>query len=190
MGEEPVPFTRDEPVPLTGTLTREESVPSKAGLSGQEAPPPVLARSGVEVAFVLDVAVGDFLRTRRVVSMQVVKLEQRGEGQWLPAFKLGREHLDAQLLRTEAAFCLFLAPPFPRAECWVVPSRTVRALMDAQRSLSGVTREAVQRVARPLSHWLLGDLVGLWTGDERPEALARLTGTGGAPDFIVEWRLA
>ncbi len=189
-GEEPVPLTRDEPVPLTGTLTREESVPSKAGPSGWEAPPPAPARSGVEVAFVLDVAVGDFLRTRRVVSMQVVKLEQRGEGQWLPAFKLGREYLDAQLLRTEAAFCLFLAPPFPRAECWVVPSRTVRALMEAQRSLSGVTREAVQRVARPLSHWLLGDLVGLWTGDERPEALARLTGTDGAPDFIVEWRLA
>ncbi|GHG83991.1 hypothetical protein [Comamonas sp. JC664] len=160
------------------------------------APPPEMAepapgpvRTGVEVAFVVDVAVGDFLRTRRVVSLQVVKLEQRGEGQWLPAFKLGRELLDAQLLRTDSAFCLFLTPPFPRAECWVAPSRTVRALMESQRSLSGVTREAIQRVARPLSHWLLGDLVGLWTGDERPEAHARLADAAIGPDFIAEWRL-
>ncbi|WP_426752754.1 hypothetical protein [Myxococcus sp. Y35] len=152
-------------------------------------PLPGAGRSGVEVAFVLDIAVGEFLRTRRMVSLHVVKLEQRGEGQWLPAFKLGREHLDAQLLRTEAAFCLFLVPPFPRAECWVVPSRTVRALMESQRSLSGVSREAVQRVARPLSHWLLQDVVGLWTGDERPEALARLDSAGDGPDFTVEWRL-
>lgn len=134
-------------------------------------------------------AVGDFLRTRRVVSVQVVKLEQRGEGQWLPAFRLGREHLDAQLLRTDAAFCLFLAPPFPRAECWVVPSRTVRAMMESQRSLSGVPRDGVQRVARSLSHWLLGDVVGLWTGDERPESFARLSRVEDGPDFVVEWGL-
>ncbi|ABF87920.1 hypothetical protein MXAN_4340 [Myxococcus xanthus DK 1622] len=171
---EPVP----EPVPVDGEVA-PEAVP----------PPLAAARLGVEVAFVLDVAVGDFLRTRRVVSVQVVKLEQRGEGQWLPAFRLGREHLDAQLLRTDAAFCLFLAPPFPRAECWVVPSRTVRAMMESQRSLSGVPRDGVQRVARSLSHWLLGDVVGLWTGDERPESFARLSRVEDGPDFVVEWGL-
>ncbi|WP_163784238.1 hypothetical protein [Myxococcus vastator] len=184
------------PFELSMTVRRREPAPEPVpvpvdGEAAPDAAPPPLAttRPGVEVAFVLDVAVGDFLRTRRVVSVQVVKLEQRGEGQWLPAFRLGREHLDAQLLRTDAAFCLFLTPPFPRAECWVVPSRTVRALMESQRSLSGVPRDGVQRVARSLSHWLLGDLVGLWTGDERPESLARLSSAEGGPDFVVEWGL-
>ncbi|AKQ65650.1 hypothetical protein A176_002562 [Myxococcus hansupus] len=191
---EPLPAVSVPVVLAAEALAVSEPDVSEPNVSISEEPAPVSleqgpVRTGVEVAFVVDVAVGDFLRTRRVVSLQVVKLEQRGEGQWLPAFKLGRELLDAQLLRTDSAFCLFLAPPFPRAECWVVPSRTVRALMESQRSLSGVTREAIQRVARPLSHWLLGDLVGLWTGDERPEAHARLTDTATGPDFIAEWRL-
>ncbi|WIG97848.1 hypothetical protein [Myxococcus sp. SDU36] len=184
------------PFELSMTVRRREPAPEPVPVpvDGEAAPdavpqPLATARPGVEVAFVLDVAVGDFLRTRRVVSVQVVKLEQRGEGQWLPAFRLGREHLDAQLLRTDAAFCLFLTPPFPRAECWVVPSRTVRALMESQRSLSGVPRDGVQRVARSLSHWLLGDLVGLWTGDERPASLARLSSAEDGPDFVVEWGL-
>jgi hypothetical protein len=140
------------------------------------------------VSFVLDIGVEGFIRTKRVVSVQVVKLEQRGEGQWMPTFRLAREQLDALLLRTEAAFCLFLAPPFPRAECWVLPARVVRGLMETQRSLTGVRREDVQRAARPLSQWLMGDLVGLWSGDERPEALARTEAASGGPDFAVEWR--
>nr|WP_241759546.1 hypothetical protein [Pyxidicoccus parkwaysis] len=144
--------------------------------------------SGVEVAFVLDVEVAGFIRTKRVVSVQVLKLEQRGEGQWMPTFRLAREQLDALLLRTDAAFCLFLVPPFPRAECWVLPTRVVRGLMEAQRSLSGVRREDVQRAARPLSQWLMGDLVGLWSGDERSEALARTEAASGGPDFVLEWR--
>ncbi|MBZ4420136.1 hypothetical protein [Myxococcus sp. RHSTA-1-4] len=151
---------------------------------------PSLPRSaGVEVAFVLKADVDGFVRTERVAVVQVMKLEQRGEGQWMPTFRLGREHLDALLCRTDAAFCLFLAPPIPRAECWMVPARTVRGLMEAQRSLSGVGREGVRRVARSLAWWLVGDLVGLWTGDERPEALAWEGTPRDAPDFVVELSL-
>ncbi|AEI67847.1 hypothetical protein [Corallococcus macrosporus] len=190
-------LSQGQTTPLSLAMSVQRREPAHRAvpvLAEGEAPPEAAprapaTRTGVEVAFVLDVAVGDFLHTRRVVSVQVVKLEQRGEGQWLPAFRLGREHLDAQLLRTDAAFCLFLAPPFPRAECWVVPSRTVRALMESQRSLSGVPRDGVQRVARSLSHWLLADVVGLWTGDERPEALAWQSSAEAGPDFVVEWGL-
>ncbi len=153
------------------------------------APESVPRPPGVEVAFVLKVNVDGFIRTERVAFVQVVKLEQRGEGQWMPTFRLGREHLDALLLRTDAAFCLFLTPPFPRAECWMVPARLARGLTATQRSLSGVPREGVQRVARSLAQWLVGEVVGLWTGDERPEALARARLEQGGPDFIVEWVL-
>lgn len=154
------------------------------GEPGSQGPTPRLA--GVSVAFVLKVEVAGFIHTERVVLAQVVKLEQHGEGQWMPAFRLGREHLDALVRQSETAFCLFLVPPFPRAECWMVPARTVRGVMEAQRALSGVAREGVQRVARSLAGWLIADLVGLWTGDERPEALARARAPRDAPDFVVE----
>jgi hypothetical protein len=158
--------------------------------AAREATSPSVPRPpGVEVAFILKVNVDGFLRTERVAFVQVVKLEQRGEGQWLPAFRLGREHLDALLLRTDAAFCLFLTPPFPRAECWMVPARLARGLTESHRSLSGVPRDGVQRVARSLSQWLVGELLGLWSGDERPEVLARARAEQGGPDFIVEWVL-
>ncbi|MCP3164324.1 hypothetical protein [Myxococcus qinghaiensis] len=146
------------------------------------------ATTGPEVAFILDANVDGFVRTERAVLVQVVKLEQRGEGQWLPHFKLGREQLDGMLSRTDAAFCLFLVPPIPRAECWLLPARLVRELMEDQRSLSEVSREAVARAARSLAHWWMGDFVSLWTGDARPALLEHVSGHArNGPDFIVRW---
>lgn len=144
---------------------------------------------GVEIAFVLQLELDGFIHTERVAFVRAVKLEQRGAGQWLPTFRLGREHLDALLLRTDAAFCLFLAPPIPRAECWMVPARLARELAVAQRSLSGVPREGVQRVARSLAQWLVGEWLGLWTGDDRIESLAQARWEQRGPDFVVELRL-
>ncbi|MFY2561115.1 hypothetical protein ACN469_26165 [Corallococcus terminator] len=146
------------------------------------------AISGPEVAFILDADVDGFVRTERAVLVQVVKLEQRGEGQWLPHFKLGREQLDAMLSRTDAAFCLFLVPPIPRAECWLLPARLVRELMEDQRSLFEVSRETVARAARSLAHWWMGDFVSFWTGDARPALLEHVSGHArSGPDFIVRW---
>jgi hypothetical protein len=169
------------PGPAAGLGLEGEGSPSSDAPAREQEPAQAPRPTGVEVAFVLKVDVEGFIRAERVVLVQVVKLEQRGEGQWMPSFRLGREQVDALLLRTDAAFCLFLAPPFPRAECWMVPARMVRGMMEAQRSLSGVARDGVQRVGRSFSHWLVADLMGLWTGDERPELLEP-AGT----DFVVE----
>ncbi|WP_164000479.1 hypothetical protein [Pyxidicoccus caerfyrddinensis] len=183
----PITALQSEPVELE---TPAIAAPRGGGRAAREATPPSMPRPpGVEVAFILKVNVDGFIRTERVAFVQVVKLEQRGEGQWLQAFRLGREHLDALLLRTDAAFCLFLTPPFPRAECWMVPARLARGLTESHRSLSGVPRDGVQRVARSLSQWLVGELLGLWSGDERPEVLARARAEQGGPDFVVEWVL-
>ncbi|WP_246356795.1 hypothetical protein [Pyxidicoccus fallax] len=168
---------------------RPPSAPMEVRATSDAARPASTRPLGVEVAFVLTVDVDGFMRTERAALARVVKLEQRGEGQWMPTFRLAREPLDALLLRSEAAFCLFLAPPIPRPECWMVPARVARGLMETQRSLSGVPREGVQRVARSLSQWLVGELVGLWTGDERPELLEQLRAGKGGPEFIVELRL-
>jgi hypothetical protein len=173
------------PLELGFTVRRVRPGPDEPASAGE--PAPVVSDVPVRVAFVLKVEVEGFIHTERAVLAQVVKLEQHGEGQWLPAFRVGREHLDALVRQTDAAFCLFLAPPFPRAECWMVPARTVRSLMEVQRSVSGVAREGVQRVARSLAGWLVGDLVGLWTGDERPDALERAGAPRDAPDFVVEF---
>ncbi|MFP2926251.1 hypothetical protein ACLESO_13745 [Pyxidicoccus sp. 3LG] len=181
---------RDASDPTTASPAPDAGpVPAPAGDEGHraEARNAPARSTGVEVAFVLKVEVEGFLRTERVVFVRVVKLEQRGEGQWLPSFRLGREHVDSLLLRTDAAFCLFLAPPFPRAEAWLVPARLVRGLMETQRSVSGVRREDVQRAARSLAQWLVGDVMGLWSGDERPEALALTRAEQEGPDFVVEW---
>ncbi|MCP3103522.1 hypothetical protein LZ198_32025 [Myxococcus sp. K15C18031901] len=147
-------------------------------------------RPGVEVAFILDVDVDGFVRTERALFLQVAKLEQRGEGQWLPTFRMGRKQVDELLSRTEASFCLFLAPPFPRAECGIVPARLVRGLMDTQRSTAGITRESVARTSRSLSQWWMGELVSLWSGDERRQVLAQATRLDErGPDFVVRLRV-
>ncbi|MCY1002944.1 hypothetical protein OWM54_37930 [Myxococcus sp. MISCRS1] len=142
--------------------------------------------SGTEVAFIMNAEVDGFVDTERAVLVQVVKLEQRGEGQWLPHFRLGREMVDGLLSRTDSAYCLFLVPPIPRAECWMLPARLVRDLMDAQRSLTTVSRDSVARAARSLSQWWMGDFVNLWTGDERTAFLEHVSPESpNAPDFVV-----
>ncbi|AKF82237.1 hypothetical protein MFUL124B02_26545 [Myxococcus fulvus 124B02] len=143
--------------------------------------------AGTEIAFIMSAEVDGFVDTERAVLVQVVKLEQRGEGQWLPHFKLGREMVDGLLSRTDSAYCLFLVPPIPRAECWLLPARLVRDLMDAQRSLTTVSRDSVARAARSLSQWWMGDFVNLWTGDERTAFLEHVSPESpNAPDFVVQ----
>ncbi|ADO68449.1 hypothetical protein [Stigmatella aurantiaca] len=143
--------------------------------------------SGVELMFVLSVEVDAFLKTRRAVLVRARKLEPWGEGQWAPNLRLGREQVDGLLGLSESAYCLFLVPPSLRAECWMVPARLVRGLMEAQGSLSSVSREGAQRVARSLAQWMTYDLLGLWSGDDRPAVLERAgENAEGGPDFVVE----
>ncbi|MBF0421528.1 MAG: hypothetical protein HQL73_00895 [Magnetococcales bacterium] len=43
------------------------------------------------------------------------------------------------------------------------------------------------RGARSFSHWLVYDVIGLWTGDERPEIIQKAEGgnKGRKPRFLV-----
>jgi hypothetical protein len=176
-------LSQGQPVPLELDLQYRRTREPVEGEPAPENPRP----AGVELAFVLKVEVDSFLTTKRAVLVQARKLEQRGEGQWAPNIRLAREQVDGLLGQSESSFCLFLVPPSLRAECWMVPARLVRGLMEAQASLSAVSREGAQRVARSLAQWMTYDLLGLWTGDDRPAVLERAE--GGAergPDFIVE----
>ena len=176
-------LSQGQPVPLDLELQfRRRPVPEG------EAPPEENPRSaGVELAFVLRVDVDGFLSTKRVALVRARKLEQRGEGQWAPNLRLGREQVDGLLGRSESSFCLFLVPPALRAECWMVPARLVRGLMDAQESLSAVSREGVQRVGRSLAQWMTYELLGLWTGDDRPGVLEWAEdSTAHGPAFTVD----
>ena len=174
-------LSQGQPVPLELDLQYRRA---REPVEGE--PAPENARpAGVELAFVLKVEVDSFLTTKRAVLVLARKLEHRGE--WAPNLRLGREQVDGLLGQTEASFCLFLVPPSLRAECWMVPARLVRGLMDAQGSLSTVSREGAQRVARSLAQWMTYDLLGLWTGDDRPAVLARTEpGAERSPDFVVE----
>ncbi|AKJ06633.1 hypothetical protein ATI61_105385 [Archangium gephyra] len=173
---------------LSILLSQGQPVPLELDLQYRRTrePAPETARpAGVELAFVLKVEVDSFLTTKRAVLVLARKLEHRGE--WAPNLRLGREQVDGLLGQTEASFCLFLVPPSLRAECWMVPARLVRGLMEAQGSLSTVSREGAQRVAHSLAQWMTYDLLGLWTGDDRPALLARTEpGAERSPDFIVE----
>ncbi len=176
-------LSQGQPVPLELDLQYRRTREPLEGETSPENPRPV----GVELAFVLKVEVDSFLTTKRAVLVQARKLERRGEGQWAPNLRLGREQVDELLGKTESSYCLFLVPPSLRAECWMVPARLVRGLMDAQESLSTVPREGAQRVARSLAQWMTYDLLGLWTGDDRPAVLERAEGsTEQGPDFVVE----
>ncbi|WP_241758120.1 hypothetical protein [Myxococcus landrumensis] len=178
----------EQPVDVTPTPTPARSKRGKG--RGSRRRGSAHSVSGTEVAFILDANVDGFVRTERVSLVHVVKLVQRGEGQWEPHFRIGREHIDTMLARTESAFCLFLVPPVPRAECWLLPARLVRELMEAQRSLTTVPRDAVARAARSFSQWWLGDFASLWTGDTRPSLLAHASSHApDAPDFVVRWSL-
>ncbi|AGC46138.1 hypothetical protein MYSTI_04849 [Myxococcus stipitatus DSM 14675] len=181
-------FPDEEPVDATPTPAPTRSRRGKG--RGSRRRGSAHSVSGTEVAFILDANVDGFVRTERVSLVHVVKLVQRGEGQWEPHFRIGREHIDTMLARTESAFCLFLVPPVPRAECWLLPARLVRELMEAQRSLTSVPRDAVARAARSFSQWWLGDFASLWTGDTRPSLLAHASSHApDAPDFVVRWSL-
>ncbi len=176
-------LSQGQPVPLELDLQYRRTREPVEGATSLENPRP----AGVELAFVLKVEVDSFLTTKRAVLVQARKLERRGEGQWAPNLRLGREQVDELLGKTESSYCLFLVPPSLRAECWMVPARLVRGLMDAQESLSTVPREGAQRVARSLAQWMTYDLLGLWTGDDRPAVLERAEGsTEQGPDFVVE----
>lgn len=174
-------LSQGQPVPLELELQYRRTREPVEGEPAPENPRP----AGVELAFVLKVEVDSFLTTKRAVLVLARKLEHRGE--WAPNLRLAREQVDGLLGQTEASFCLFLVPPSLRAECWMVPARLVRGLMDAQESLSTVSREGAQRVARSLAQWMTYDLLGLWTGDDRPAVLARTeAGAERGPDFVVE----
>jgi hypothetical protein len=176
-------LARGQPVPLELDLQYRRTREPVEGETPPENPRP----AGVELAFVLKVEVDDFLTTKRAVLVRARKLEQRGEGQWAPNLRLGREQVDELLGQTESSFCLFLVPPSLRPECWMVPARLVRGLMDARESLSTVSREGAQLAGRSLAQWMTYDLLGLWTGDDRPAVLERAEGrTEQGPDFIVE----
>ena len=202
----PEHFREDETLLVTrllADLQREfESIRSDLAILSQGQPVPLALElqyrrrpgteertrpGGVELAFVVKVEVEGFLTARRAVLVRTGKLEPHGPGQWAPHLRVGREQVDGLLARSEASFCLFLVPPSLRAECWMVPARLVRGLMQAQDSLSTVSREGAQRVARSLAQWMTYDLLGLWSGDDRPEVLER-AGSDGAdgPDFVVE----
>jgi hypothetical protein len=180
-------LAQGQPVPrVLDFQYRSHLPPPEEGAA--EAPPK--APGPVELAFVLTVEAEPFLRTKRAVLVQVRKLEERGEAQWAPAFRVQREQVDTLLGMTEAAFCLFLVPPLLRSECQVVPARLVRELMETQGSLTQVPREAIHRPARSLAQWLTYDVLGLWTGDERPTVLEHAEGrTEPRPDFTVELSL-
>ncbi|HEX8437863.1 hypothetical protein [Archangium sp.] len=176
-------LSQGQPVPLELDLQYRRTRAPVEGETSPENPRP----AGVELAFVLKVEVDSFLTTKRAVLVQARKLERRGEGQWAPNLRLGREQVDELLGKTESSYCLFLVPPSLRAECWMVPARLVRGLMEAQESLSTVPREGAQRVARSLAQWMTYDLLGLWTGDDRPAVLERAESNAErGPDFVVE----
>ncbi|WP_257459832.1 hypothetical protein [Archangium lipolyticum] len=176
-------LSQGQPVPLALDLQYRRTREPVEGAPAPESPRP----AGVELAFVLKVEVDSFLTTKRAVLVHTRKLEQRGAGQWAPNIRLAREQVDELLGQSESSFCLFLVPPSLRAECWMVPARLVRGLMDAQDSLSTVSREGAQRVARSLAQWMTYDLLGLWTGDDRPAMMERAEGRSErCPDFIVE----
>jgi hypothetical protein len=174
-------LSQGQPVPLELDLQYRRTRMPEEGEPAPENPRP----AGVELAFVLKVEVDSFLTTKRGVLVLARKLEHRGE--WAPNIRLAREQVDGLLGQSESSFCLFLVPPSLRAECWMVPARLVRGLMDAQESLSTVSREGAQRVARSLAQWMTYDLLGLWTGDDRPAVLERAeAGAERGPDFVVE----
>jgi len=176
-------LSQGQPVPLALELQfRRRAVPRVPPASEEPSRP-----GGAELAFVLNVDVDGLLRTRRVALVRASKLEPRGEGQWAPNLRLGREQVDGWLARSESSFCLFLVPPALRAECWMVPARLVRGLMETQQSLSTVPREGVQRVGRSLAQWMTYELLGLWTGDDRP-GVGEWAGadTPDGPDFVVD----
>ncbi|WP_434382677.1 hypothetical protein [Melittangium boletus] len=176
-------LSQGQPVPLELSFRFRRRPAPEGGPGPEDGARP----AGVALAFVLDVAVDGFLTTKRAALVRARKLESRGEGQWAPQLRLGREQVDELLGRSESSFCLFLGPPAPRAECWMVPARLVRGLMEAQASLSTVPRESVQRVGRSLAQWMTYELLGLWTGDDRPGVLEwTQDGAANGPEFVVD----
>ncbi|MBF0311522.1 MAG: hypothetical protein HQL56_18580 [Magnetococcales bacterium] len=143
---------------------------------------------GVDIALILRVAAEGVVESERAVFIQAKKLERRkDDGPWEPSFKIKPGQRDDLIEQSESSFYLFLAPPMIREECWMLPARFVRNIMECRRTKVALEKNAVSRGARSLSHWLVYDVIGLWTGDERPEIIQKAEGDhkGRKPRFLV-----
>ncbi|MBF0346178.1 MAG: hypothetical protein HQL81_00790 [Magnetococcales bacterium] len=77
--------------------------------------------------------------------------------------------------------------PMIREECWMLPARFVRNIMECRGTKVTLEKNAVARGARSFAHWLVYDVIGLWTGDERSEIIRKAEGShkGRKPRFLV-----
>lgn len=93
------------------------------------------------------------------------------------------------LTQSEHAFYLFLTPPSPRPRLWITPARLVGNLTLLHTSRSSVAALQARDASISFANFFLHQLVGLWAGDERKEALAIAKGDrrlGRTPRHIVE----
>ena len=145
-------------------------------------------RFSVDIAFLVRVEAQGLVETERASFVQVKKLEQgRGKATWRDSFDIDPVQRDELLEQTESSFYLFLTPVFAREECWTVPARLVRSMMEAAKAKTRLDRFAAGRASKSLARWLTFDVVGLWTGDERSEIVRKAKGDhpGRQPRFLV-----
>ena len=132
--------------------------------------------------------------TKRAIFIQCKKLAANDKGIWKSGFEIDRQQCDDLIAQTEAAYYMFLAPPFIGYEIWIAPARLVRNLVDlhnakkAVRSPRGmIPRAPAYFSSRSLAHWVAYDLFGLWTGDERSTIVAKAAkdAPGYSPRFVA-----
>jgi len=143
---------------------------------------------GVDIAFVVRIEVGGVCEFERATFVQCKKLEGEDvDGEWKPSFRINPKQLNDLICQTESSFYLYLVPAFIREECWIVPARLVRNLMEIGQRKTVLSRLYANRAARSLAHWITFDLIGLWIGDERAELLKMAKGDhpGRRPRFMV-----
>src|SRR5262249_37269186 len=135
--------------------------------------------------------------TERLTLLRVKKLSQpSGGGGWPNSFKLNgteRTQLSRLLTMSPSTHYLFIAPPELGASVRVLPGALVRDVVAAQGIGGGVSARTVFQAGVRLPEFLLFHVLGLWTGDDDEDLVAKAEADADpdqAPHVVLEMTVA
>ena len=119
---------------------------------------------------------------RRASLIQAKRLHRRDFVYYYPVDTLQLQEIVEQ---TSAGFLLLVGPTFGGVAMPVIPARMFLDLVKRGEPSNQIAPEMAGRLGKGISNWLVGDVIGLWTGDWAEDVLARAEGSEARRPFLL-----
>jgi hypothetical protein len=159
--------------------TAKKPLPQEGGRSGVQA----------DLAILMTCEIPELAIADRVTLLQAKKIEKNRGGQtWQDVVKLNRQQLSRLIAISDDAHYLFMLHSELGRGPLILPSRMVSDVLGAQTS-PAIPLPIILRASKPLSPFLLHDIIGLWTGDTSQkliESIRQGMDEGQGPRILIE----